>query len=171
MHAQVHAKISIEETKSAIFGKEPKWAGVMEQIQTLTGGVTAGKFDLVYIGERTVNDNADDDIDLNGVLESPLGVSFDAAEIVALMVLNKPASGAANQTDLTIGAADAAAWTGLFGATGTVGPLKPGACFLAVAADAAGLGAVTATTDDILRIANSAGAANTYQIAILGRSA
>ena len=37
--------------------------------------------------------------------------------------------------------------------------------------DAAGIGAVTAGTGDILRIANSSGASATYQIGIVGRSA
>ena len=39
------------------------------------------------------------------------------------------------------------------------------------AGDAAGLGAVTAGTGDILRIANSSGATAKFQIAILARSA
>ena len=40
-----------------------------------------------------------------------------------------------------------------------------------LAPDATGIGAVVAGTGDILTIVNSAGASNTYQILVLGRSA
>lgn len=168
--ANISATFNIVEKKTAVLGKRPEWSGKIEYMDILTEGTTVGKFDLVYTAERTVTTGANDDIDLSGVLVSPLGTSVVAAEIVALLIINRQRNGTANTTNLTIGAG-ANPWIGALGATHTIGPIRPGGVVMLAASDAAGLGAVTAGTGDILRVANSAGASNTYQIAILGRTA
>lgn len=144
----------------------------IEKLLTFEEGTGANQADLPYIAERQVADGGNDDIDLAGVLTDIFGETITNAEIAALFVLNqRKSSGTANTTDLTIGGGSNPFLGFLGGTTPTIGPLKPGAgCFL-FAGDAAGLGAVTASTADILRISNSAGAVNNYQIGIIGRSA
>ncbi len=136
-----------------------------------TAGTGANQFDINYMQERTVGDGANDDIDLAGVLSDAFGSTITAAEICALVILNEQEDGTANTTNLTIGAGSNPFQT-IFaaGTTKTIGPIRPGGAFV-LCSPAAAAWAVTAGTADILRIANSAGAANTYQIAIWARTA
>ena len=72
---------------------------------------------------------------------------------------------------LTIGAGTNP-WRGVLGGTSpTIGPIKPGGFVMIGCGGADGIGAVTANTADILRVANSSGASATYQIVILARTA
>jgi len=136
-----------------------------------TDGTTANKADILFMDERTVADGADDDIDLAGALSDAFGSTITMVEVVAIFVINVARDGTANTTDLTIGGATNA-FEGFLGGTGpTVGPIKPGGWFAIGAGDAAGIGAVSAGSTDELRVTNGAGAAATYQIAIVGRSA
>ena len=143
----------------------------VSKIQKLVSGTGANAADLIYANERTVATGANDDIDLAGALSDAFGATIAAAEIVSVLVINGPASGTANTTDLTIGGGSNPFLGFLGGTTPTIGPIKPGGCFMISAGDAAGVGAVTAATADILRITNSSGASATYQIAIVARSA
>lgn len=138
---------------------------------SLTDGTTANKADLLFVDQRTVATASNDDIDLAGSLSDAFGTTITFAEIVAVMVINAPISGSANTTNLTIGGGSNPFVGFLGGTTPTVGPIKPGGVFFLFAGDAAGIGTVTATTADILRIANSSGASATYQVCIIGRSA
>ena len=148
-----------------------KFTPTIEKIQKLIDGTAANTADLIYADERSVASASSDDIDLAGSLSDAFGATITAAEIVAVLVINGPVSGTANTTDLTIGAGSNPFLGFLGGTAPTVGPIKPGGVFLISAGDAAGVGAVTAGTADILRIANSSGATATYQIAIIARSA
>lgn len=147
-----------------------KFTPLIEKIQKITDGTTTNKADILFCDERSISTGANDDIDLAGSLTDAFGVTITAAEIVAILVINAPISGSANSTDLTIGAG-ANPFIGFLGATDTIGPIKPGGFFMLGAGHASGIGAVTAGTGDILRIANSSGATVTYQIAILARTA
>ena len=137
----------------------------------LADGTTAGAADILFTDERTVASATNDDLDLSGVLTNAFGQSLIMVEIVAIMIINAPKSGTANTTNLTVGVGTNPVVGYLGGTTPTLGPIRPGGVRLLAESDAAGLCAVTAGTGDILRIANSSGAAATYQIAVLGRSA
>lgn len=165
----INLKIAASQAGSNDFGT-PAWVGSIEQTLNFGSGTTASNIDLVFFDERTVASASNDDIDVAGSLLAPLGSAFVAAELVAIVIVNKPLSGV-NTTNLTIGGSSAPITTFLGGTTPTVGPIRPGGMFMIACADAAGIGAITATTADLLRIANSSGAAATYQIAILARSA
>lgn len=169
--ATIKASIAISEAGANAFSSGPYWNGSLEFLATLSDGTTAGKADLSYMAERTVATATNDDIDLAGVLTDALGATVTAAELVAIMIVNRQLDGTANTTNLTIGAGLNPVVGFMGGTTPTIGPIKPGGVFMLAAADAAGLGAVTAGTGDILRIANSAGATNKYLVAILARSA
>lgn len=174
MTAKANLSVSLtmnEEGANAYGG--PYWSGLMSFIEALSSGTTAGKFDIPYMAERTVAESTNDDLDLAGVLSTALGTTVAAAEIVAIMIINAPKDPAetANLSALTIGGEGTNPFEGFLSADGTIGPIKPGGMFLLWASDAAGLGTVVAGTGDILRIANGAGGAAKYQIAVLARTA
>lgn len=159
------------QTGTAVLGKSPSWNSTLTHALAFTDGTTANKIDLLYMAERTVASATNDDIDLAGVLTDPLGNTLTNAELVSVVVINQARDGTANTTNLTIGGGTNA-FEGFVGATGdTIGPVRPGGMFVICNPDASGLGTVTAGTADILRVANSSGASNTYQVAIFGRSA
>lgn len=163
-------KIDAKQTTSNEFGTSTD-DRLMRLSQSLADGTSADQADLMYIAERTVADGANDDIDLAGALTNTFGATITMAEVVAVCVINQQQDGTANTTDLTIGGATNAFVGFLGGTTPTIGPIKPGGVFFIGAGDAAGIGAVTGGSTDELRVANSAGAAATYQIGILARSA
>lgn len=169
--ASFRALMAASITGTSVFGNSPNWAAQMEESISLVDGTAADQCDRLYWAERTVNSASNDDLDLSGVLTNPLGTAITQVELVAILLINKPRAGTPlNTTNLTIGAGSNPC-IAFLGATHMLGPIRPGGVFLLGCPDAAGIGAVTAGTGDILRIANSSGAANTYQIALLGRSA
>lgn len=168
--ATLVAQIRATQTGANDFGG-PNFTPEVSKIIALANGTSAGQADILWCDQRTVASASNDDLDLSGSLTDAFGATVAAAELVALIVINEPSSGAANTTDLTIGVGSNPV-TGFLGGTNpTIGPIKPGAFVFLGSSGAAGLGAVTAGTGDILRIANSSGASATYQIAILARSA
>lgn len=170
LSGKIGASLRFTETGSNDFGG-PTFTPALEAALTLASGTGANQADLIFVDQRTVSSASNDDLDLAGVLASAMGATITAAELVAVMVINAPKSGAANTTNLTIGGGSNPVVGFLGGTTPTIGPIRPGGFVLLACGDAAGLGAVTANTGDILRIANSSGAAATYQIAIVARSA
>jgi hypothetical protein len=145
---------------------------LMESALSLTDGVAADQADRFYYAERTVLTAANDDLDLAaGNLLDPFGAVLTFAKIKTLLIINAPKVGAANTTNLTIGGGTNPVTGLLGGTTPTLGPMKPGEVLMRHSSALAGLCSVTAATADILRIANSAGASATYQIAIIGTSA
>jgi len=167
--ATIVAALTAKQTGGNDFSGD-NFTPAMRQTISITDGTGANQGDLLFLDQRAVATAANDDIDLSGVLADAFGATITAAELVAVFVINAPISGAANTTDLTIGAGSNP-YIGFLGAAHTIGPIKPGGMFMIGAGDAAGIGAVTAGTGDILRIANSAGATANYQIGIVARSA
>lgn len=169
--ADFKATLTVNQSGANAFSGGPHWSAMLTIAQAFTDGTTAGKADIAYVAERSVNTASNDDIDLAGVLTDALGSTITAAELVMLIIWNKQKDGTANTTDLTIGNGSNPVVGFLGGTTPTIGPIKPGGFLILGAADAAGIGAVTAGTGDILRVANGSGATNKYQIAVLARSA
>lgn len=172
LEATVRAEFILNQTGAGDFGP-PRFAAIIAGSLALSDGVDAGEADILFTDERTVASNSNDDLDLAGGLTDAFGNTITLAKIVAIMIINKPktSGAAANTTNLTLGVGSNPV-TGYMGGTNpTLGPIRPGGVRLLAESDVAGLCAVAAGTADILRIANSSGAAATYQIAILGRSA
>lgn len=170
LSARLTAQIVAKQTGANDFGG-PEFNLNMFNEMVLEDGTTVNKADILFADERTVASASNDDIDLAGVLSSVFGSTITMAEMVGLLIINKPRTGAANTTNLTIGGGSNA-FVGFFGGTTpTIGPIRPGGVLMLASPDAAGLGTVVAGTGDILRIANSSGAVNKYQIAILARTA
>lgn len=134
----------------------------------LATGTGAGKADKVYQGRRTLAASASEDLDLAGVLLDAFGAAITFVRVKGLFI--KAAT--ANTNNVVVGAATTNQWATLLNTTGTL-TLRPGASFAVVAgaADATGY-AVTASTGDLLKVANSgAGSSVSYDICIIGASA
>ena len=169
--AQLDINLAVSQSGANAFSSGPYWNAAMTLSQAFTDGVVANTFDRLYMAERTVASATNDDIDLSGVLTDVFGSTITAAELVGIFVINRAKDGTANTTNLTIGAGSNPVVGFLGGTTPTVGPLKPGGCFLLMNPDATGLATITAGTGDILRVANGSGATAKFQIALLMRSA
>lgn len=172
MPLQVNFDVTLKAVETTV-----RASGTSEAVDTLRHvvemltGTGAGQADLTYYGNRTVAGGANDDIDVAGVLARPLGGVLTAVEIVAIVIVNRAADGTANTTNLTLGGGTNPVVGYMGGTTPTIGPIRPNGVRVLLETDVAGLCAVTPGTGDILRVANSAGAAATYQIAIIARSA
>jgi len=167
--ATIHAGIKAVQTGTNDFGG-PAYTPAIEALLSFTDGTGQGQADILWADIRTVSSASNDDLDFAGVLSSAFGATIAAAELVALVIINAPASGAANTTTLTLGQGSTNPVL-LFGGTSPTKTIKPGGVLLLADTDATGLATVSAGSADTLRIANGSGASATYQIAVLARSA
>ena len=142
-------------------------ANVRQAVQ-LAAGTGAGKADLVYADRRVLAASASDSLDLAGSLVDTAGATITFARIKGLYISADPA----NTNSVVVGAAASAPWVTLLNSTGTL-TLRPGGSFLAMAGQADATGwAITATTADLLKVANSAaGTSVSYDIVLIGSSA
>jgi hypothetical protein len=140
----------------------------LSKSMSLASGTGAGKADRIFSDRRTLAASASESLDLAGVLLDVFGATITFARIKGLII----AAAAGNTNDVVVGAAASTPWATLLGATHTL-TLRPGA-FVAVGtgvADAVGY-AVTASTGDLLKVANSGGTTGvTYDVHIIGASA
>lgn len=169
--AEFKMSLSANQVGTGSFGNSAYWGAAIEAALSFSDGTTANKFDQLYVAERTVASATNDDIDLAGVITDAFGATITAAELVGIVLVNKSKAGVANTTALTIGGGTNPFVGFLTGTTPAITKVGPGAVFAFISPDATGLGTITAGTGDILRIANASGAANTFQIALLLRSA
>lgn len=133
----------------------------------LESGAGAGKADLVFHDQRTLSASSSETLDLAGSLANAFGAAQVFARVKAIIF--KAAAG--NTNNVIIGANASADFIGLLNAAGTV-TLRPGAVFAAFSgsADATGM-VVTATTADLIKVANSAGSTSvTYDVIVIGNS-
>ncbi|GAA2327512.1 hypothetical protein [Dactylosporangium salmoneum] len=130
-------------------------------------GTTADKADKLWSDHRTINASSNDDLDLAGSLSDGLGGTITFARIKAMLV--RAARGNANNVIVGGGASNQFInWVA--DATDKI-IVRPGGLLLLVAPDATGY-PVTASTGDILRVANSgAGSSVDYDIVLIGASA
>lgn len=163
--AELNLRFTANLTATNALGN-PVFAPDLKVLLQFTGGTLADQADIVFAAERQVAASSNDDLDLAGVLSNAFGQTITAAEMVGIIVASKRS----NVSTLTIGAGTNP-WVTMWLATGDGIKVFPGGVFCNFAPDASGLGAVTAGTGDILRIANGAGGTATYSIALLARSA
>jgi hypothetical protein len=132
----------------------------------LATGIGAGQADLIFHDQRTLAASATEDLDLAGILVSPLGAVLTFARIKAVII--KAATGNANNVNVTRPATNGVV---LFIAAGDGLAVRPGGIFVFACSDATGV-VVTASTGDLLTITNSAGGTSVvYDIIIVGCSA
>jgi len=144
----------------------------------LNTGTAVGQADLIFHDQRTLAPSATEDLDLAGVLADAFGTTLTFVRVKGLIVAALGVTDAngvvitPNVNNVVVGAAAGAPWTTLLNSTGTV-TLRPGTFFAAVAGATDNIGyAVTATTADLLKVANSAGSTSvTYDVIVIGASA
>lgn len=141
----------------------------IKKVLTFVNGTASGQANLLYVAERDFLASTADTIDLAGVLEDAFGAVITAAEVVGILIVGESRAGVKTTVTLAVGAGSSP-WFGMFGATGDVIKVPPGGLFALFAPDAAGLGAVTGGSADVLTVTPGA-AAESYQIAILARTA
>ncbi|KAF0129254.1 MAG: hypothetical protein FD152_2211 [Xanthobacteraceae bacterium] len=131
-----------------------------------TPGTGAGQADKVFSDTRSIPASSNDDLDLTS-LTDPLGAALAFAGVKAIYI----EAAAANINEVVVGGHDTAAFLGPFADASDKVKLKAGEVLLVTNRTAAGW-AVTATTADILRIANGgSGSAVGYSIILVGDSA
>lgn len=134
---------------------------------TLTSGTGANQADMLWHDTRTVAASSTDSLDLVGTLVNGLGDTQTFARVKGLLV----AAAAANTNNCNVTSDGTAGVPGLFLALGDGVVVRPGGLFLWTASDATGA-VVTATTGDLLKVANSgAGTSVAYDVVIIGASA
>lgn len=130
----------------------------------LGSGTGYGKADIAFMDTRTLAASTSENLDLAGALLDAFGATIDAAKVKAIMIENPEAS----LSTLTVGAAASNTFNGPFsGATHSI-DLKPGDRALFVSRTG---WTVTASTGDILKVANGAGGSVNYNIEIIAASA
>ena len=129
-------------------------------------GTGANEANAVYVDEFSIAASGTLDTDLSGALKDRLGNNVVFTAIKAIMVI----ADATNTNNVVVGA-DAAPFVGPFGAGTHTVAVPPGGVFLVANPSAAGW-PVTATTADILQLANSAaGTAVTGTLVLVGETA
>lgn len=162
LSSRINAAISIIQT-AAPDGGQARVDQALSIAKEIANGTTNDKADLAFIDTRTLSSNSSEDLDLAGSLADALGNTLTMVECTTILIENP----STNTTDLTIGGATAEAQL-FFAAAGDKVVIKPGGFFMAH--NPAGWTIGAGSTDDV-RIANASGAANTFNIAALGRSA
>jgi hypothetical protein len=139
-------------------------------VTALQSGVGALQADKAFHDTRTLGPSASEDIDLVGAtFTDPFGVALAFVKVKGIIV----AAAAANANNVIVGGVAAGLAGVLVPAASATLVLRPGAVMALFAgqADATGY-AVTATTADLLHIANSgAGTSVTYDVIVVGTSA
>lgn len=133
---------------------------------SLTDGASAGQANVAFWDKRTLSASGSQTLDLAGSLQDPFGNTITFARVKVLIV----SADAANTNNVLVGGADSDAVTSLFGDATDVAVVRPGAtlAWVAGSADATGY-VVTATTADLLQVANSSsGTSVTYSVVIIG---
>lgn len=131
---------------------------------TLQDGSGAGQANKIFSDTRTLAASASESLDLAGVLTDAFGAAITFAKVKAIIVAAK----AANTNDVVVGGAASNAFATPFGAATDKVKVKPGGAFALFDPGANGY-AVTATTADLLQIANgNSGTPVTYDIVIVG---
>lgn len=125
-------------------------------------GAAAGQASRLWSDRRTLASATSENIDLSGVLVDAFGAGISLTKLKALILVSDPA----NTTALTLGNVTNGI-VGFLGAATQSIVINAGGMFMIVAPDAAGY-AITAATADLLKVANAAGAAATYDIFIIG---
>lgn len=132
----------------------------------LANGTGANSADLCFHDTRTIAASSNEDLDLAGSLAGPFGASQVFVELRAIMI--KAAAGNTNNVRVTRPASNGVP---LFLAASDGIDVPPGGVFL-WACPADGKVTVTASTGDLINVANSSsGSTVTYDVVILGTSA
>lgn len=164
VRGSIALSIDLTDTAAGDLGSAKSRVAVSKALSLLAGTDATNKANILFADTRTVALSANENIDLSGALTDAFGASIVAAEIVAIYI--EAAAANANNVQVTRPASNG--FIGPFMATGDGVSIKPGEYALFVSQSG---WAVTASTGDLLNIANSgAGTSVTYNIVVVGRT-
>lgn len=130
----------------------------------LTNGTGADQANMIWMDQRTLTASSTEDLDLYGGLTNSFGTTINFTSIKGILIY----AAAANTNDVVVGGDGSAAFVNWVSDATDKIVVKPGGLFALINSNANGY-AVTATTADILQIANSSsGTSVTYDIILLG---
>jgi hypothetical protein len=137
----------------------------LKAFNQLSAGTGAGKGDKLYFATRTLAASASENLDLAGVLADPLGATLTFGHVKAIMIV----ASAANTNNVNVGGHASAAFVGPFADATDILSIPPGGSVLLVHPGAGW--AVTATTADMVKVANSSsGTGVSYSVLLAGTS-
>lgn len=132
----------------------------------LDNGTGAGKADKIFHDRRTIAASSSESLDLAGSLTDPLGSTITFARVKGLLI----AAASSNSNNVVVGGAAENGFDTWVGDASDEVVIRPGGLLALFATDATAY-AVTASTGDLLQIANSgSGTSVTYDIVIIGAS-
>lgn len=168
MSAQANIKISIDaHLDAAIDLGTVAQALLYGPSFVFSDGTGANQIKQVFADTRTLSASATEDLDLAGGLTNALGTAITFTKIRAIAIR----AAATNTNNVLVGGAASAQFATWVGDATDVVVVRPGGLFLLIAPDTTGY-AVTATSADLLKIANSAGGTSvSYDIVLLGTTA
>lgn len=158
----------ITDVRTAITGASNERGSRVSSVEAawlVASGTAANLADKVWSNTSSPLTGATDSIDLAGTLTDAFGALVTFAKVRGILFV----AAAANTTTLTLSRIATAGAPFLAADGDAVAPISGGG-FYAWADPAAGF-VVTATSDDIISVVNSAGATATYTILIVGTSA
>lgn len=133
-----------------------------------TDGTGADQADVIWHDQRTVSASSNDDLDLAGSLTNSFGATVTFAKVKGIYIQNTNTTAG---DIITVGGEGSNEFSTPFGADGDKVKIGPGGVFALYDPSAAAY-AVTAGTDDKLRISETGGAnAAVYNIVIIGTTA
>jgi hypothetical protein len=133
------------------------------QSYTITNGTAADQANMVFTDTRTLTASSTEDLDLAGVLTDAFGATITFTAIKGIIVT----AAAANTNNVVVGGGTAGLINWVSSVTDEV-IVRPGGMMAVYANDATAY-PVTATTADILKVANSSsGTSVTYDIILIG---
>lgn len=162
--ADILLSIKAKLAGAADLGNPVAPVSIDKHIQITSGTAALGQADILWADTRTLAASATENLDLAGVLAGLLGSTITAAEITAVYV----EAAAGNTNDVVVFGAASASFNGPLSGTTPKLTVGPGDC--ALITNRKGW-AVTATTADIILVANSSsGTPVSYNIVLVGRT-
>lgn len=164
LESKITAKIDATEGSALDLGSGSARV-TLEKLLALGNGTGNGQADMIWSDTRTIAASSSENLDLAGVLVGAFGNTLTFAKIKAILVV----ADAGNTNDVVVGAAGSNTFVGPFADATDAIKVKPGGVFLAVAPNTGWT--VTASTGDILKVANSgSGTGVTYSVILIGTS-
>lgn len=163
LNATIKSTVNFQQSASADIETGASQASTTHVLQ-FADGAGAGQANLQFTDRRTLNASANESLDLSGSLQSLLGsVSFARVKYIEIR------AAAANTTNLVV-TRPASNGVPFVDAEEQIFPvIRPGGRASWGDPGATGI-AVTASTGDLINIANDGAAAATYEIIIIGAS-
>lgn len=163
LNSQVSLKIS-GVLESALDIGTVSYPVAFNSVTNFADGTGANQANQIFTDTRTLTASSTEDLDLAGGLTNAFGTTVTFTKVKAIIIT--AASG--NTNNVLVGGAASNQVATIFSATNDVLVIRPGGMFALTAPDPTGM-AITASTGDLLKIANSSsGTSVTYTIVIIG---